>query len=86
MSSLILDSKWDLSSLQLDSATQLKAATGTATRRRRSSTVGGSFVRGPIPVDWLCRAAHLGGSALVVGLDYGTLRACGNQTPSLSPT
>lgn len=39
--------------------------TGQSVRRRKS---GGEFLRGPIPMAWLAKAARLRGRALAVGL------------------
>jgi DNA-binding transcriptional ArsR family regulator len=59
-------SKWDPSRLQLDTITRAKSA--TSVRHRRRPPIEGRYVRGPIPVAWLCRAGQLGGAALLVGL------------------
>ena len=59
-------SKWDPSRLQLDDITRAKSA--TSVRHRRRPAIKGKYVRGPIPVAWLCRAGQLRGAALLVGL------------------
>jgi DNA-binding transcriptional ArsR family regulator len=35
---------------------------------RRASSAPGKFIKGPIDIAWLCRAAQLGATALLVGL------------------
>jgi hypothetical protein len=40
----------------------------------------GKFVRGPIPLDWLRRAAELPGKALAVGVALWFLRGCRKRT------
>jgi len=39
----------------------------------------GKFLRGPVPLDWLRRAAELPGCALAVGLALWFLHGCMNQ-------
>jgi hypothetical protein len=67
------DSIWDPERLrvQLDEATSPRDA---SCKGRRPSPVQGRFIAGPIDVDWVCRAARLGRTALLVGLALWHLR------------
>jgi DNA-binding transcriptional ArsR family regulator len=56
---------WDPNSLRLD---RVGRSQGGTRHGRRVSPVTGKFIAGPIPVSWICRAKHLGVTALLVGL------------------
>ena len=47
---------------------RLPALQGHTRSRRRVSSVRGKFIAGPIDVAWVCKAAQLGVTALLVGL------------------
>jgi hypothetical protein len=61
-----MDSKFDLKALQITPGNcQRKIPNDKSLPRHRH---GQRFLKGPVPWDWLTRAAQLGGSALHVGL------------------
>ncbi len=65
--------RWDPAQLriQLDAVTLLH---GVKRKARRASPTRGKFIAGPIDVDWVCQAARLGRTALLVGLALWHLR------------
>jgi hypothetical protein len=64
---------WDPKHLrvQLDEASPSR---GARREGRRPSPVQGKFIAGPIDVSWVCQAAQLGRTALLVGLALWHLR------------
>lgn len=66
-------SLWDPEHLrvQLD---EVSASRPSNCKVRRPSLVRGKFIAGPIDVDWICQAARLGRTALLIGLAVWHLR------------
>jgi hypothetical protein len=64
---------WDPEYLrvQLDEASPSR---GASRKGRRPSPVQGKIIAGPIDVSWVCQAARLGRTALLVGLALWHLR------------
>jgi DNA-binding transcriptional ArsR family regulator len=57
--------------VQLDAVTPVQ---GVKRKAHRASPIRGKFIAGPINVDWVCQAARLGRTALLVGLALWHLR------------
>jgi hypothetical protein len=57
-------------------------------RRRlaKQGRIAGEFVRGPIPVAWIARAAKLPGRALAVGLALWFIVGVGRRSNAVCPT
>jgi hypothetical protein len=66
-------SNWDPAQLRVqpDAAIPLR---GVKRKGRRASPILGKFIAGPIDVSWVCQAAQLGRTALLVGLALWHLR------------
>jgi DNA-binding transcriptional ArsR family regulator len=66
-------STWDPAQLRVqpNAAIPLHGVKG---KGRRASPIRGKFIAGPIDVSWVCQAAQLGRTALLVGLALWHLR------------